>query len=120
MKLADRKSTNELMSMLGIKETLDGMARANGVRWLGHVLRRPEEDILQRAMEFEVEGTRRRGRPKKTWRSQVEDDTAGVGLTFADAVNRTRWREGVRKIAENMEYIRPPSKSGKQPDSKWT
>ena len=33
----DRKNTEDLMKMLGLKETLDKMAQANGVRWYGHV-----------------------------------------------------------------------------------
>ena len=116
VKLMDKKNTEELMCMLGIEETLDRLARANGVRWFGHVLRRPKEDILWRALEYEVEGKRKRGRPKGTWRRQVENDTRKIGLTMEDAVNRTRWREGVRAIAENMGYIRPPPKLGRPPD----
>ena len=34
------KRSQELMSLLGLKDTLDGLARASGVRWYGHVLRR--------------------------------------------------------------------------------
>ena len=33
VKLKDRKNTEDLMKMLGFKETLDKMAQANGVRW---------------------------------------------------------------------------------------
>ena len=33
VKLVDRKKMVELMEMLGLKETLDRMAKANGVRW---------------------------------------------------------------------------------------
>ena len=33
VKLVDRKNTEDLMKMLGFKETLDKMAQANGVRW---------------------------------------------------------------------------------------
>ena len=101
------------MCMLGIEETLDRPARANGVRWFGHVQRRPKEDILWRVLEYEVRGKRKRGRQKGTWRRQVENDAR---LTMEDAVNRTRWREGVRAIVENMGYIRPPPKSGRPPD----
>ena len=36
----DRKNTEELMEMLGLKETWDRMAKANGVRWYGHVIKR--------------------------------------------------------------------------------
>jgi len=35
----DRKSTEEVMGMLGSQGTMDKLARANGLRWCGHVLR---------------------------------------------------------------------------------
>ena len=46
IKLVDRKNMEELMEMLGLRETLDGMAKANGLRWYGHVIRRDGNDIL--------------------------------------------------------------------------
>ena len=39
MKLLDRRNSQELMDMLGIKEFLDRMAKASSMRWYGHVLR---------------------------------------------------------------------------------
>ena len=39
-KVVDRKTTEKLMGMLGLKETIDRLATANGVRWYAHVLRR--------------------------------------------------------------------------------
>ena len=38
-KVVDRKTTEEQMEMLGLKETIDRLTMANGVRWCGHVLR---------------------------------------------------------------------------------
>ena len=35
VKLEDGKNTDNLMKMLGLKETLNKMAQANGVRWYG-------------------------------------------------------------------------------------
>ena len=46
VKLVDGKKIQELMEMLGWKETLDRMAKANGVRWYGHVIRRDDDNIL--------------------------------------------------------------------------
>ena len=43
VKLVDRKNMEELMQMLGLKETLDRMAKANGVRWYGDVIRRLDD-----------------------------------------------------------------------------
>ena len=54
VKLEDRKITEDLMKMLGLKETLGKMAQANGVRWYGHVVRRYEESILKKAMMLQV------------------------------------------------------------------
>ena len=34
--------------------------------------------VLRKALEFEVKGKRKRGRPMKTWRSQVEKESIYV------------------------------------------
>ena len=54
VKLVDRKNMEELMEMLGLKETLDGIAKANEVRWYGHVMRREDDNVLTKAMTLEV------------------------------------------------------------------
>ena len=46
------------------------MAKANGVRWYGHVLRRDDGHVLRKALEFKVKGKRKRGRPCK-WRRRA-------------------------------------------------
>lgn len=102
VKLMDKKRTEDLMEMLGLEETVDQMAKANGVRWYGHVLRRDEGHVLRKALEFEVKGPWKRGRPKKTWRKQVEEESRRVGLKKEDSLNRARWRMGVREIATKV------------------
>ena len=78
----------------------DQMAKANGARWYVHVLRRDDGHILRKALEFEVKGKRKRGRSKKTWKTQVEKESKSVDLEKKDAMNRARWRVGVREIAD--------------------
>ena len=46
-----------------------------------------------------MKGKRKRGRPRKTWRSQVEKKRKSVGLKKEGAKNRARWRVGVGEIA---------------------
>ena len=41
----------------------DQLAMANSVRWCSHVLRREDGRVLRRALDFEVEGQMRKGRP---------------------------------------------------------
>ena len=67
------------MEMWRLKETVVEMAKANGVRWYGHVLRRDDEHVFRKALEFEVKGKRKRGRRKKTWKMQVEKESKCVG-----------------------------------------
>ena len=116
VKLVDSKKMEELMEMLGLKETLDRMAKANGVRWYGHVLRRDDDNILKRAVMLEVNGKRKRERPKLTWRRQVEESVKKVGLKIEEAGNQTRCREGVRAIAEGMRCIRSSLETRRKPD----
>ena len=63
--LKDGKISADLMFMLGLKETIDQLAMANSVRWYGHVLRREDGHVLSGALDFEVEGQRKKGRPKR-------------------------------------------------------
>ena len=60
LELIEKRRSQELTSLLGLKDTLDGPTRANGVRWYGHVLRRDDGIALRRALDFEV--ARKRGR----------------------------------------------------------
>ena len=53
-KLMEKKRTEDLMEMLGLKETAVQIAKANGVRWYGHVLRRDDGHVLRKALEFEA------------------------------------------------------------------
>ncbi|XP_068756631.1 uncharacterized protein [Montipora capricornis] len=101
-KLMEKKRTKDLMEMLGLKETVVQMAKANGVRWYGHVLRRDDGQFLRKALEFELKGKRKRGGQKKTWKTQVEKEGKSVGLEKKDAMNQARWRVGWRDIAAKV------------------
>ena len=80
-------------SICGVK-LLDRMAKANGVRWYEQVIRRDDDNILK-AMMMEVNGKRKRGQPKMTWRRLVEESVKKVGLKIVEAADQTRLREGV-------------------------
>ena len=88
-----RKMTEEQMDMLGLKETINRLATANGVRWYGHVLRRDDDSILKVVLVLEVSGKRKRGQSKKTWKKQVKEETEKIDLKKEDALNRYKWRD---------------------------
>ena len=108
VKLVDKTNTEELMNMLGLKEAADKLARANGMRWYGHILRRPEEDVLVKAMVHEMVGKRKQGRPRMKWREQIEGNMRRIGLKKEVAADRCRWKKGVRRVVKVVGCIRPP------------
>ena len=55
------------------------------ISWLGHQERMEEDRMLKKIFNLELEGTRRRGRPRKGWKEEVERDLQVLGLR--------RWRE---------------------------
>ena len=46
VKLMDVKSMKDLIQMTDLNETIDQLARANTVRWYGHVLRKDKNNFL--------------------------------------------------------------------------
>ena len=53
---------------------------ADSVRWYDHVLRREDGLILRCALDFEVEGQRKNGRPKSIWKKHGEEESVKVSL----------------------------------------
>ena len=46
-----------------------------------------------------MSGKRKRGRPKKTWKKQVEEETEKIGLKKENALRRDKSRDEVRAIS---------------------
>lgn len=53
-------------------------------------------DWLKKFMEYEVEGSRPRGRPKRTRREVVQNDCQACKLNKEDATDRRGWRKLVK------------------------
>ena len=56
VQLVDRKNTKELMERIGLKDTIVEVVRRSGLRWLGHVLRKRDDEGVKRVWNLEVEG----------------------------------------------------------------
>ena len=80
VKIIQKKRSQELTSLLGLKDSLDGLIRASEVRWYGHVLRWDNGSVLRRALDFKVARRRGLGRPNMTWKRQVEEHINQIGL----------------------------------------
>ena len=109
VQLKDRKRSKDLMLLLGLKETIDQFAMANSVPWYDHMLRREDDHVLRRALDFEVESQRKKGRPKMTCKKQVAEESVKVGLRREDALCRLKCSVGINQIATGLRRIWPPS-----------
>jgi len=47
-------------------------------------------------MQYEVEGTKPRGRPKKTWTEIVEKECQARKLNRKDTMDRNRWVKQIK------------------------
>ena len=101
VKIIEKRSSQQLMSLLNLKDTLDRLARANGVRWYGHVFRRNHGNVLRKGLNFEVARRRGCGQPNITWKRQVEEHADPIGLKTEDAIDRVTWRNGVLELLRN-------------------
>ena len=69
------------------------------ISWLGHLERMEEDRIPKKIFTQELEGTRRRGRPRKEWREEVERDLQVLGMRRWRelVIDRGKWRGVVRQ-----------------------
>ena len=102
VQLKDRRRSTDLMFMLGLNEIMDQLAMANSVRWYGHVLRSEDGHVKRMALDFEVEGQRKKGRPYRMWKKQIKEESMMVGLRREDAFCRSKWSVGIDKIAAGL------------------
>ena len=89
--LRERYSNIILREKIGI-EPVGEVMRRRRLRWLGHVLRKDDEDWVKKCMDMEVDGRRGRGRPRKRWIEVVTCDMKERGLLREDIFDRGRWR----------------------------
>jgi len=54
-------------------------------------------------VEYEVEGSRPRCKPKRTWREVVEKNCQAPKLNEEDAVDRSRWRKLI--IFDDQDFL---------------
>jgi len=64
MKPQDRVPSKGLRERLGLDDII-WVLQQNSLQWYGHVLRKEDNDWMKKCMEYEVEGARPRGKPKK-------------------------------------------------------
>ena len=92
--------------MLGLKETIDQLAMKNSALWYCYVLRREDCHVLIRALDYEAEGQRKKGRMMRTPKKQVEEECVKVGLSGReDVLCLSKWIVVANQIATMLRWI---------------
>jgi len=74
------------------------------ISWLGHLERMEEDRMPKKIFTQEMEGTRRRRRPRKRWKEEVERDLQVLGVRrWRDLVaDRKKWKDIVRQAIAGL------------------
>jgi len=64
------------------------------IQWLGHIMRRGEDETVRVVLEWKPQGKSPRGRPRKRWIDVVEEDLKTLGV------------EDWRKAVQNRDKLR--------------
>jgi len=91
----DRVPSKELRERLGIDDMIL-ILQQNRLQWCGHVLRKEDTDWVKKCVEYEVEGSRPRGRPNRTRKEVVQKDCQARNLNKEDAMDRGRWKKLIK------------------------
>jgi len=65
VKVKDRFPSKELRQKIGLDD-MNSVLQRNRLQWYGHVLQKEDNDWVKKCMEYEMEGARPRGRPRRT------------------------------------------------------
>ena len=95
VKVKDRVPTKELRERLGIDDIILILLQ-NRLRWYGHVLRKEDAEWVKKSVEYEVEGSRPRGKPKRMWREVVQKDCPARSLNREDAIDHSSCKKLIK------------------------
>ena len=75
------------------------------ISWLGHLERMEEDRMSKKIFTQELEGTRRKGRPRKGWREEVERDlqVLEVRRWRELVIDKEKWRGIIRQAKAHSE-----------------
>jgi len=69
-----KNRTNRELEEMSEGENIVQWIKCQRISWLGHLERMEEDRMPKKIFTQELEGTGRRGRPRKGWKEEVERD----------------------------------------------
>jgi hypothetical protein len=99
-----KSRTNRELEEVNGGENIVKWIKGQRISWLGHLERTEEYRMPRKIVTQELEGTRRKGRPRKGWKEEVERDLQVLGVR--------RWRELVTGKNGKILFDRPKPTAG--------
>jgi len=90
-----KSQTKQELEKMSIGENIVKWIKGQRISWFGHVDRMEEDRMPKKIFTQELEGTRRRGRPRKGWKEEVERDlqVLGVRRWRGLVAEREKWKD---------------------------
>ena len=94
-----KSRTNRELEELSKGENIVKWIKGQRISFLSHLERMEEDRMPKKIFTQELEGTRRRGRPRKGWIEEVERDLQVLGVRRRRelVIDREKWRGIVRQ-----------------------
>jgi len=80
-----KSRTNRELEEMSKGDNIVKWIKGQRISWFGHLERMEEDRMPKKIFTQELEGTRRKGRPRKRWKEEAERDLQVLGVR--------RWRE---------------------------
>jgi len=100
---------NRELEELNKGENVVKWIKGQRISWLGHLERMEEDRMPKKIFTQEMEGTRRRGRPREGWREEVERDLQVLGVRRRRElmIDREKWRGIFRQAIAHSGAVAP-------------
>ena len=100
----DRIRNTVIKAELEIETDIVQRIQRKRLKYFGHVIRMKPDRFPNIALFGRVHGARKRGRPRKRWKHNLEEDLAEMGLDIVEACrlaasDRDKWRNSVLKLS---------------------
>jgi hypothetical protein len=92
------RMNHELSELIGNTD-IGRFVKSRRIAWLGHVMWMDEKRIPKRVLEWKPTGRRIRGRPRKRWIEDIEEDIQLIGIRGLRKLSKERieWRKITEK-----------------------
>uniref|UniRef100_A0AAV2JEM2 Ig-like domain-containing protein n=1 Tax=Knipowitschia caucasica TaxID=637954 RepID=A0AAV2JEM2_KNICA len=104
------KISNEELWTKTNRQPVDEAILQRRWRWIGHTLRKSASSITRQSLTWNPQGKRKRGRPRNTWRRDLDADVKQMGKTWGQlerlAQNRDAWRKLVGGLCPKRDHRR--------------